>query len=296
MLRPVGCNGKELFSILSGATIIAFGVTWFAAPHGLVTGGVTGIAIVVRWLTSHALGYGVPLWVTNLVLNIPLFLVSIHQRGFSFAQKSLYAVVWLSAALWFTEMVPNIFTFGDDLLLASVFCGVLNGTGVGLALKVSATTGGTDMLASAIKYKWNHLSISRLIMMIDGVIIVSGFFIFGAGKAMYAVISVVISSQVTNSILEGMYFAKAAFILSEKSAQISTGIFATLMRGNTGISARGMYTGKETQMLLVVVSRKELSVLRRIVKDIDPAAFIIIADVKEVFGEGFSETYDALTL
>lgn len=290
--RPV----KEFLFIVLGTTLMALGLTWFAAPLGLVTGGVTGVAIVVQELTKNAFGSGVPLFVTNLVLNLPLFLVSIHQRGFRFAKKSLYAVLSLSVMLWICERIPNPFDVGGDLLLASLLCGVLSGTGIGLVLKVSATTGGTDMLASIIKHRHAHFPIAKLMMLIDAAIIVSGVFVFGTVKTLYAVISVVIMSQMINSILAGLYFAKVAFILSEYPEEISKGIFSHLSRGNTGLAAKGMYTGRERQMLFVVVSRKEVSMLRNIVKQTDPNAFVIIADAREALGEGFAEDYDPMTM
>ena len=287
---------RDAAFIAAGTALMALGLNWFAAPLGLVTGGVTGIAIVIAEITKNVFGSGVPLFVTNLVLNLPLFLVSIHQRGFGFAKKSLFAVVSLSAMLWICERVPNPFEIGGDLLLASLLCGVLSGAGIGLVLKVSATTGGTDMLASIIKHHHTHFPIAKLMMFLDAAIIVSGVFVFGTIKTLYAVISVVIMSQVINSILEGLYFAKVAFILSEYPKEISQAIFTELSRGNTGLAAKGMYTGREKQMLFVVVSRKEVSQLRSIVKRTDPNAFVIIADAREALGEGFAEDYDPMTM
>lgn len=296
MVKILGCSGREFFSIIAGTTLMAFGLIWFAAPTGLVAGGFTGISIVVREMSNLIFGYSIPLWVSNVVLNIPLFIVSISQRGFGVARKSIYAVIWNSAMMWVLEMMPNLFYTGGDFLLASVFSGVLTGAGMGMVLRAFATTGGTDMLASVIKYKYHHYPITGLIIIIDGIIILSGLFIFGIQKAMYAMISVLITSRAINYIVEGMYFAKAAFILSDKNQEISQKIFQVLARGNTGISARGMYTKKHMEMLLVVVARKEVAVLRKIVKEIDPKAFIIIADVREVLGEGFVEEYDMLTI
>lgn len=296
MGKQLLCSIGDWLMILAGTTLMALGVTWFASPLGLVTGGVTGIAIVIQEISKNLFGFGIPLWVTNLALNLPLFLISIAQRGFGFAKKSLIAVVWLSFALWICERLPNPFVIGEDLLLASLLCGVLTGAGIGLVLKVSATTGGTDMLASIIKYHHSHFPIAKLMMVLDAAIILCGLFVFGTVKTLYAIISVVIMSQVINSILEGMYFAKAAFILSDNTQEISQAIFKRLSRGNTGIPARGMYTGQKREMLFVVVSRKEISVLRNIVKQIDPSAFLIITDAREALGEGFAEQYDPLTI
>ena len=281
---------KELAMIIGGTTIFAIGIAWFAEPLELVTGGVTGVAIIIKQLTQSLVSGGIPLSITNFVLNIPLFLISIKQRGFSFARKSLYSVIWMSISLWLVGYIPNFLNIGQDIFLASVLCGVFSGIGIGLVLRTSATTGGTDMLASIIQYRHHHFPIALLMFILDGIIILSGLFIFGAEKAMYAVISILISAKLISSILEGMHFAKAVFIMSKYNDKISDSIFNELERGNTGISARGMYTKEEFEMLLVIVSTKEITRLQKIVRQNDPSAFIIITDVKEVLGEGFQET------
>lgn len=287
---------KETGLILLGSTIFSLGTIWFIAPMNMVTGGVSGLAIIIRYLSQNLIGRAIPLYVTTVILNIPLFLVSIKQRGFKFAKKSLLAVTWISFSLWFLEYVPNIFPVGDDLLLSAVFGGAATGAGVGLVLRTSATTGGSDMLASIIKYHKHQYPISNLILIIDGLIIISGLFVFGARLTMYALIAIVISYFVMNNIVAGIHFAKAAFIISAKSDVISTTIMEQMNRGITGIPARGMYTRQKGEMLLVVVAPKEIGTLRRLVQAIDPDAFLIISDVKEVLGKGFTEVYDSLTI
>lgn len=296
MSKILGISGRDLIQIMFGITILALGITWFTAPLGLVAGGITGLSIVVLELSEKFLGYGIPLYVTNIALNIPLFIIAIKQRGFPFAKKSLYAVVWLSVALWYCGFLPNYFHVGDDLILGVIFGGALYGTGIGIVLRASASTGGTDMLASIIKFKNPSFPIVRLIQVIDGVIILSGFFVFGAQKGMYAIVMMIISSYMINTWLSGMHFAKAAFILSDKSEEISSEIIKRLGRGNTGIKAKGMYTKEDRQMLYVVVYPKQVGQLRNIVKEIDPGAFMSIANVTEVLGEGFSQDYNSLGL
>lgn len=296
MSKYFGINGKDLLRIMIGITIVALGITWFTPPLGLVAGGISGLSIVIRELSEKIFGYGVPLYVTNVVLNIPLFAIAIKQRGFAFAQRSLYAVIWLSVALWYCELLPNLFEAENDLLLGAIFGGAFFGTGVGIVLRISASTGGTDMLASIIKFKHPSFPIVSLIRVIDGIIILSGFFVFGTHKGMYAIISMVTASYMINIWLSGMHFAKAAFIISEKNDEISQAVIQNLRRGNTGIKAKGMYTKEDREMLFVVVYPKQIGQLRNIVKEIDPNAFITIADVTEVLGEGFSQDYNSLGL
>lgn len=285
---------KDYFYIFLGTTILAFGITFFIAPAKLVTGGVTGFAIVVQHVAHKTFNLDIPIWLTNFSINIPLFAISIKQRGISFGKKSLMSAVYLTFALWFTEYIPNPFATESDLLLTAVFGGALIGVGIGLVLRATATTGGTDTLATIIKYKHEKFPISNLIMVIDCTIIAMGFFTFGARKAMYAVICVFVISKVVNAILEGMHFAVAAFIISDKSEEVAKEMIENIKRGATGIKARGMYTKKDKDMLFVVVSKKEIVKLRQVVKAIDEKAFITITEVREVLGEGFTEDTNLL--
>lgn len=285
---------KEFLMILLGVTILALGINWFTSPLGLVTGGLSGVTIIVKEVTDKLFGYGIPLWITNLVLNIPLFVISIKQRGFGFAKKSLWAVALLTCALWYTEFIPNLLDVQDDLLLGGVFGGAIIGLGIGIVLKAGATTGGTDMLATIIKYKHSRFPIAKVMLGIDAMIILAGMLIFGSMKAMYAIIAVFITSKMITWVLEGMNYAKAAFIISDKNAEIAEAIMNKIPRGVTGIKATGMYTKEDKDMLFAVVSQKEITRLRDLVREIDSNAFITIADVREVLGEGFIEEYNSL--
>lgn len=285
---------KEFLMILLGTTILALGINWFTAPLNLVTGGLSGVTIIVKEVSAKLLGFGIPLAVTNFALNVPLFIISIKQRGFGFAKKSLWSVGLLSLALWYTEFIPNILNVNDDLLLGAIFGGAIIGLGIGIVLKTGATTGGTDMLATIIKFKHSRFPIAKVMLAIDGIIILAGLVIFGSTKAMYAIIAVFITSKVITNVLEGMNYAKAAFIMSDKNELIAEAIMHKIPRGVTGIKAKGMYTKADKDMLFVVVSQKEITRLRDLVREIDEKAFITIADVREVLGEGFIEEYNSL--
>ncbi len=285
---------KELLMILLGVTILALGINWFTSPLEIVAGGLSGVTIILKEVTTELFGYGIPLWITNLVLNIPLFVISIKQRGVEFAKKSIWSVGLLTCALWYTEFIPNILDVQGDLLLGGVFGGAIIGLGIGIVLKAGATTGGTDMLATIIKFKHARFPIAKVMLCIDAVIILSGMLIFGSIKAMYAIITVFITSKMITWVLEGMNYAKAAFIMSNKNDAIAEAIMKQIPRGVTGIKSTGMYTKEDKNMLFVVVSQKEITRLRNMVRAIDPNAFITIADVREVLGQGFIEEYDTL--
>ena len=293
-MKKLFVTKKEFLMILLGVTILALGINWFTSPLGLVTGGLSGVTIIVKEVSEKTLGYGIPLWITNFVLNIPLFAISIRQRGFKFAKKSLWSVGLLTCALWYTEFIPNILDVQGDLLLGGVFGGAIIGLGIGIVLRAGATTGGTDMLATIIKFKHSRFPIAKVMLCIDAVIILAGMLIFGSMKAMYAIIAVFITSKVITWVLEGLNYAKAAFIMSEKNEEIAHAIMNKIPRGVTGIKAKGMYTKADKDMLFVVVSQKEITKLREMVREIDANAFVTIADVREVLGQGFIEEYDTL--
>lgn len=286
---------KDFLYIFIGVTILSLGISWFLSPQGLVTGGIAGVGIIVEEVSRRMVGVTFPIWMTTMALNIPLFAISIKQRGFEFAKKSLYAVMLTSFSLWYIGFIPNPFQVGDDLLLAGIFGAVLLGTGIGVVLRSSATTGGSDMLASIIKFKHPKFPIPKLMLCIDAFIILGGFFIFGPTNAMYGIISVVITSKCISAVLEGGHHAKAAFIMSSKNEEIAETILREIPRGSTGLKAKGMYSKEDKEMLFTVVSQKEIAKLRTIIHDIDPKAFVTIADVKEVLGEGFIQEYNALS-
>ncbi|WP_027400342.1 YitT family protein [Anaerovorax odorimutans] len=296
MKSLLGVNFGQLMQILIGVTMLALGLIWFLEPLGMVIGGLTGLAIVIKEVTGYFFGHGVPLYATNIIFNIPLFIIIIKQRGFAFAQRSLIAVIWLSVALWYCQYIPNLFEIGDDLILGAVFGGAFMGSGIGIVLRISATTGGSDTLATILKFKFPSYPIATLIRIIDGIIILSGFFVFGAHKGMYAIIAMIISSYMINFWLSGMHFAKAAFIISNKSQELSEAIIKELGRGVTGIKAKGMYTMNDREMLFVVVMPKQIANLRKVVYKVDKEAFLTIADVKEVLGYGFTQDYNSLGL
>ena len=272
--------------IIIGATILAAGVNMFLAKIKLVTGGVSGLAIIIQYITEKHYGRGVPLWLTNIVVNIPLFAIAIKLKGRQFVGKSMFAAAYLSFALFYTSFIPAPEV---DFLLSSIFGGVLVGTGLGFVLRASASTGGTDLAANIIKVYFKNVPIAKIILVLDSTIIIIGAFVFGVEKAMYALISIYIVAKVIDSILEGINFSKAVFIISDNSKEIAEILMRDLKRGVTGINGTGMYTKGEKQVLFVVVGKNEIVPLQKMVKEIDKSAFITIADVREVLGEGFTE-------
>lgn len=285
-----GLHKKEIFRdyllIIIGTTLLACAINLFFEKQNLVTGGITGLAIVIKSITQGLFKEGIPLWLTNIALNIPLYLVGIKVKGKKFGGKTLFAVFFLSFALFFTKYIPAP---PADILLSCLFGGVLSGVGLGLVFIAYATTGGTDLAASIIQHFLKHFPVGQIMMVIDGIIIFLGAVFFGAINTMYAIIAVFITGKVLDNMVEGIHFSKAIFIISDKGDIIAKEIMKKLDRGVTGLSGRGMYTKQEKEVLFCVVSKKQIIKLKEMVKDIDVKAFVIVADVKEVLGEGFIE-------
>lgn len=277
---------RKYFIIILGAILMALAVNLVYEPMGMVTGGFSGLGIVVKKLTKNLMYGGIPVYLFNLVCNIPLFLVSLKMKGKKFVFSAMIGTISYILALRF---IPVNHVEFDDALLAAIFGGVIGGTGVGLVLSASASTGGTDMLATLVHQYKQYITIPQILTYIDGFIILVGALTFGIGNALYAVIAVFITSKVSDGILEGLKFAKMAYIISDEYEEIARAILNTVDRGVTGLSARGMYSNNDRKMLFCVVSKKEIVKIIEITQRIDPKSFVIVSDVREVMGEGFIE-------
>ncbi|MBP1753957.1 MAG: hypothetical protein H6Q59_355 [Firmicutes bacterium] len=277
---------RKYFIILIGSFLMALGVNLVYEPMGLVTGGVSGLAIIVKYLTRGIVDGGVPVWFFNLMCNIPLFLLSIKAKGFRFLLTSLFGMLAFSLSL----MVIPVYDLGlQDYLLASILGGAVSGVGIGLVFSVQASTGGTDLMATLLHFRSKHITVPQMLIVIDGTVIFLGALVFGLGNALYAIIAVFITTKISDSILEGLKFAKMAYIISEDYAEIAHAIMHHMDRGVTGINATGMYSNRDKKMLFCVVSKKEIVKIVEIAQKIDPKSFVIVSDVREVMGEGFIE-------
>ncbi len=287
MFKFFGLSYKDFFTIMLGTALFSFGIQNFANPIGLVTGGVAGLSIIISRIFSMTFDLNVSLSLLNILINIPIFIFSWLINGAKFVKKSFIGILLVSFWLFVFQKLSIKIDVGNDIFVIAILTGVFDGVGLGLVLRTGASSGGTDMLANLIYKIFPKFSISITLFIIDALIILSGFFVFGLINTVYAIIIIFISSKLINGILGGLRFAKAVFILSQHSNEISEKIFEKLNRGNTEIACRGMYTKKEGRMLFVVVWPKELVKLKRIIGQVDPNAFITICSAQEVLGKGF---------
>ncbi len=277
---------KELFCLVAGTTLMAAAVNWIYEPLDMVTGGISGLSIVVKSLSGRFIGITLPVWVSNFVLNIPIFIWGVFIKGKEFIAKTLFANTVFSLAMY---IIPVFDPGRHDYLLAAVVGGVLTGVGLGLVFATGYSTGGTDLLSTIICKYIPYYSVSTVLFVIDSVVIITGAVLFGLYISFYAVIAIFVSSSVMDYILSGGKACKQVLVISPEYKEISMQVFTKMERGATLIEAKGMYSNNSRPVLLCVVARKEIAKLTGIVKNIDRNAFVIISEIREVFGEGFGQ-------
>lgn len=276
----------DYIMLVIGTGLLAASIQCLYDPIGLVTGGFTGLAIVIKAATEGIVKGGIPLWLTNIVLNVPLFLFAYKLKGKRFIWRTVVGTMLLSAWIY---VIPAVDMTQQDYFLAAVFGGVIGGIGMGLILLSRSTTGGTEMLAVLIQHFIRHYSIVQIMQVLDGMIVLLGLYLFGIRAGMYSIVAIYVTTKVSDGLMEGFKYSKSAFIITDHYEQVANKILQELDRGITGLYAKGMYSGDEKCMLYCVVSKKQIVELKDIVSEIDPHAFVIVSDVREVLGEGFLE-------
>lgn len=277
----------EYLLIVAGTAIMAVSLQFFLDPDGMVPGGFTGIAIIVKEVTSGLISGGIPLWVTNLLLNVPMIPIVLKIKGWDFAKRTVAGSLLLS---FWLAVIPYVKLFEQpDLFLTSVFGGVSMGIGIGLVFLGKGTTGGTDMCGAILQHFFPHISLPKLMQLLDIIITAVGIFVFGVRIALYSIVVVYLTAKVSDRIMEGSTSAKMLYIISDQSKTIADEILNKLGRGVTGLCGYGMYTNQDKTILICVISPREIARIKDLVLEIDNKAFVIVNDSREVLGEGFVE-------
>lgn len=277
---------RDYLFMIIGTGLMALAIQAIYDPMGMVTGGFTGIGILLRRATLGVMPGGVPLWFTNLILNVPAFVVAWHMMGTKFVRRTAVSAVLLS---FWLGIIPNMDLARGDYLLASAYGGAISGVGIALVLRTGNATGGTDLLASLIHKKLRQYSIAQILLLLDGVIILAGYYMVGARPALYAILTVIIITKISDMILEGLNDSKMVFVVSDHSMEIARHVLYEMHRGCTAIPAQGLYSDEMRKMLFCVVSKKEIFTFKDCVRELDSHAFVIVTDANEVLGEGFLE-------
>ena len=279
---------KQYVSITLGCALMALAFDWFYAPNELTLGGFTGIAQVINFFAP-----ALPVGVTVIVLNAPLFLMSLKRFGKRFLVRSFFAVAVNSI---FIDLINAVYTFQPmDKLLGCIYGGVLVGVSLGWLLREEATTGGTELAARLLKLKLPGLSIGTLCLTIDAIVVISYAAVFrDLTQALYAMVALFLISKSIDRVVYGGNGAKMAYIISEHYEDITAKLLE-LDRGVTLLEGRGGFSGRQKNVILCAFSRAQIVSIKSIVKEIDPTAFIIMCDAYEILGEGFGvNTPDSL--
>lgn len=280
---------NKLLRMAAGTTLMALAVNFVYEPMGLVTGGVSGISILIKHITIHWIPGGFPVGVSNFLINIPIFLLALKVMGKRFTRDTFFANVWFTIMLLAIPTGTPSAMIVKDYLLAVVVGGVLTGAGLGLVFSTRTSTGGTDLLSSVMQKKLPQYTVAQVLMCIDSIVVVLGAVTFGIRAAVYAVMAVYIASHVMDTMLEGVKFAKSVYVISEQYDEIGARVMEKMNRGVTVLDVKGMYTGKNQKMLFCAVGKKQIAELAEIIRDCDDKAFVIVQDAREVLGEGFIE-------
>jgi len=269
---------RDILGTALGTLITACGLNFFLIPNRMNDGGLTGLAVVLHYVL------GWPVGALVFALNVPLLLAVTYIIGVPFLARTLVGVTLLSAWLW---LLPS-HAVTHDLLLATLYGGLLSGTGLGIVFRVGGSTGGTDLVARLLRH-FANLSMGSGLLGTDFFVIALTAVFFGLRLGMYSAVALFVGTRVVDLIQEGLDFRKAVLVISEAGDAIKQQVFEHLGRGVTELQARGGYTQVDRPVLLIVVSRSEVQEVKDIVYHADKDAFLIISTVHEVLGEGFKE-------
>ncbi|MFR9070455.1 YitT family protein [Paraclostridium tenue] len=271
----------ESIGLILGCIFMSIGINMFLKPYTIAPGGLSGLSVVLGKLT------GLPISVVMLGIGIPLVIFSIKILGIKDSIKTLIGMSIFSAILSLTSKLSNTHVT-EDVLLCSVSGALCLGVGLGIVLKMDASTGGTDLIALMLNKIFPNIPLSKFMIMLDGMVVISaGLASKNLETALYSGVALYIIVKVVDAIVSDFNYSKAFMIISNEPNALRDGINKEIKRGVTFLQGKGGYTNEDKNVLLVVVSKNEEVHLKKVIKSIDPSAFIIVTDVHEVLGEGF---------
>ncbi|MEW9500195.1 YitT family protein [Jeotgalibacillus marinus] len=279
---PFGLKIKNCLFILLGSSIFSFGIVHFNIQNNLAEGGFTGITLLLYFIFS------IKPSITNLVLNIPIFIIGWRLLGRKAFLYTILGTVSVSVFLEIFYVYQFSIPLANDLFLAALFAGVFIGVGLGIIFRYGGTTGGVDIIAR-LANKYIGWSMGRTMFIFDAAVILLSLVTYlNYREAMYTLVAVFVGARVIDFMQEGAYSAKGAMIISPFQAQIADKITIEMDRGVTVLTGFGHYSKEERSVLYCVVARNELVRLKNIITSIDPHAFVSVTDVHDVLGEGFT--------
>lgn len=270
----------DFILIFIGCIIASLGVNLFLVNAQLLSGGATGVALILQYI------YSIPSGITVFIINIPLFFISYKMLNKKFTLYTAVGMISLSISLMLTKPLSRLVRV-DDLLLYCIYGGLLCGLGYGLVFSRNGSTGGTDIITMVLRKKFSNFEIGKLSFAINCIIVFIGALIFGLPKALYTLISMFVQGVVVDRVINGFNSKKLLLILTEKEQEIIQYVIKDMNRGVTSLVAEGEYTHELKKMLYIAVTSGQMIRLKNKILRIDPKAFITIIDVSEVNGKGF---------
>ncbi|MCR2820120.1 YitT family protein [Lederbergia panacisoli] len=264
-----------------GAVLMAVALELFLVPNHILDGGITGISIIIAHITGWRLG------IIIFALNLPFIYIGYKQIGKTFALTTLYGIFILSVTSIFLH---NMIVVTDDLLLDTVFGGIILGMGVGIVIRYGGSLDGTEVLSILLNNKL-PFSVGEIIMFFNFFIFTTAGFVFSWERAMYSIITYFIAFKVIDIVVEGLDESKSAWIITEKAEEIGDAILARLGRGVTYLKGEGAYTGDDKKVIFCVLTRLEEAKLKSIIEELDSTAFLAIANISEVRGGRFRKKH-----
>ncbi|MDD2997610.1 MAG: YitT family protein [Erysipelotrichia bacterium] len=275
----------DIFYIVFGAFLLAFSLVAFTVPNKIAPGGLTGIATILYFTLK------LPVGMTMLLGNVFLIGLQAYTIGSKTAWKTLSSIIITSILI---EVMMNVFKcppMTTNPILGCLYGGILSGIGIGLTFKAGGTSGGMDVVSQILHYRY-RIPIGDVTLVSNVIVTLLAGYSFGAELALFGLITVFFTSKVIDAVLEGMSVFRTVFIISKQSDEIAWAIIEELRRGVTSLDAIGVYSGKPVGVLLTAVRRGELPVLRRLISEFDPKAFVIVGDARQIIGAGFTKIED----
>ena len=265
--------------ILFGVMTTAAGISLFFTPNKIVSGGVSGMSTILY----HTLS--VPPGLSYAIINLVLLILALKFLGKEFVAKTVIGAALISVFVQIFSYLPPV---TDDVLIATIFGAVLYGFGIGLTLVEGASTGGTDILGRLIQYKFPHIAIGRLLLIVDAAVILTSLVVFRTiDLAFYGIIALAVSTFAIDLLIKKLNISKLAFVMTDKGEEIAKHLVSTSPRGVTIFNATGAYTGNSINMLMCALKEREIPEFQRKVLNIDPNAFIIFSESQQIVGNGF---------
>lgn len=270
---------QEVLGTIVGAFIMAIGVSLFLLPNQLSSGGFAGIATIAYYL------FQIPMGITTIAINVPVFLFAGYKLGKAFVAKSILGTITFSIAIDFLDKFQAA---TSDRFLACIYGGIIIGVGTAILLKVNSSTGGSELVSNLVRKFNRNIRMSHVIIIMDTIIVALNVMVFKEIEiGLYSAIAIYLMGKIIDIIFEGVYFTKLLIIISQKNEEIAKKIGEQIQKGTTGLYGKGMYTQKEKLVLICAASRGDVAKVKQVAKEIDSKSFIIIANAREVVGLGF---------